>query len=192
MGLGRSIGGSRIGPLGIRVFATIGGVALAWFGAFHFNEYIFSSTAQTSRANWIFLPAALRLIAILLFGELGAVGLIVGAFLTTTGTTGDALHEVVLACTSGMAPLLAVGLLNRAFHLPASLAGLHARHIALFSVGCALSNAVLLNGYLWLSGRLQDNLEHIASVFAGDVLGMAIVMLVLSLILSLAMPRRRA
>lgn len=169
---------------------TVIGIAVTWLAAFKLNEWAFSGTIHSARANWIFLPAAIRVIAVLLFGDLGALGLVVGAYLVVSGAGGDnGMHSFTLAVSSGIAPLIAVIALKRWFSISNTLAGLRPWHIIALSVACAASNAALLNGYLWLAGHLHSDFVQIATVFIGDVLGMAIVLLVLSVALSFAMPR---
>lgn len=169
---------------------TVIGIAVAWLAAFKLNEWAFSGTVHSARANWIFLPAAIRVIAVLLFGNWGALGLVVGAYLVVSGAGGDnGMHSFILAVSSGIAPLLAVIALKRCFSISNTLAGLRPWHIIALSVACAASNTALLNGYLWLAGHLHSDFVQIATVFIGDVLGMAIVLLVLSVALSFAMPR---
>ena len=46
------------------------------------NEWMFASLIFTQGANWIYLPAGVRLLCTLLFAEAGAVGLCIGAWLT--------------------------------------------------------------------------------------------------------------
>ena len=169
---------------------TVIGIAVTWLAAFKLNEWAFSGTIHSARANWIFLPAAIRVIAVLLFGDLGALGLVVGAYLVVSGAGGDnGMHSFTLAVSSGIAPLIAVIALKRWFSISNTLARLRPSHIIALSVACAASNAALLNGYLWLAGHLHSDFVQIATVFIGDVLGMAIVLLVLSVALSFAMPR---
>ena len=176
----------------LRCGTTVLAVALVWVAAFRLNELLFSSFAYTPRANWIFLPAALRLIVILLFRQWGMFGLILGAWFSGPGNTeGDAAHEIFLSCTSGIAPMLAVAAGKRWFGIPDSLAGLNARHICMLSISCAAANAVLLNAYLLLSGRLHWGLAHVATVFTGDVLGAFLVLALLSAVLSFAIPRAK-
>lgn len=176
----------------IKPCAVIVAIALAWVAAFHLNEWAFAATEQTPRANWIFLPASVRILAVLLFDELGATGLVVGAFLTLQeNERGIALQSIIVSLTSGIAPLIAVSGVKHWYSIPATLAGLRPLHIVALTMACATSNAVILNGYLWLVGNLDADIDQLAAVFVGDVFGMAIVLLTLSTALSFTLPRRR-
>lgn len=152
--------------------AVVFAIALIWAGAFELNEWIFAGLEHTLRANWIFLPAVIRPLAILLFGGWGAAGLVLGALLTVYGATGgDQLHAMNLALTSGLMPWLAVSLSKRVLNIPETLAGLRAKHIAVICVFCAAFNSLALNAHLWATGRLHEDLMQVAAVFVGDVLG---------------------
>lgn len=168
------------------------GVALTWVAAFDFNEWMFSGTAHSTRANWIFLPASIRVIAVLLFAELGAVGLAIGAFLAVSLESPiDWRYNAGLAISSGIAPLLAVTACRKFLKIAPDLTGLGPANIVALSIAVAAANAVLLNGYLYAISALHSGVGQIVTVFVGDTLGTAIVLLVLSGLLTFALPKRR-
>mgnify|MGYP000226306894 CR=1 FL=1 len=172
--------------------ATALAIALGWMALFNFNALIFSPLAHSSQAHWIFLPAALRIIMVLVFRDIGVIGLMFGAFLTLPHPSPSELpHEIILAISSGFAPMIAVYLCRRLFHIAYDLSGLRPLHIIGLSLAGAVMNSLLLNGYLAISGRLNGDVEQILTVFVGDTLGTAIVLLILSTILSFVMPRRK-
>lgn len=166
-------------------------IAFGWLLIVDINLLLFNQFAHSIRAHWIFLPAGFRPIIILLFDKVGATGLILGAYLTVAGTTGgDQVHAVVLAIILGLTPWLAVSFGKRLMAIPNDLKGLKPRQIVAICVLCSSFNAVLLNGYLWISGRLINDPVQIATVFIGDLFGSAIVMFMLSTILAIVLPRR--
>ena len=171
--------------------AAVFGVAAAWMGSFTLNEWALAATAHSSRANWVFLPAAVRLLAVLLFGELGALGLAIGSLcVLLQHSSHDLGYNIGLAVSSGMAPLAAVYVCRRFMQLGSDLAGLRPQHIITLSVASALANAVMLNSYMAAMGRLRGDIEQVLTVFVGDTLGTAIVLFVLSNLLAFALPRR--
>ena len=175
-----------------RFAATTLGVAITWFAAFTLNETLLMASQHSSRANWIFLPAAIRLLAVLLFGEVGAFGLVLGALLTLQhGWATDPAYNVSLAISSGIAPLAAVWICRQLMSVSRELSSLRAMHIIVLSVASAAANAIILNGYIAVSGHLHGDMEQIATVFVGDMLGTAIVLFALSSLLAFALPRRR-
>lgn len=101
------------------------GIAVAWYALAEFNTWMFSGLELTSRAHWIFLPAAFRPLIVLMFGWVGAAGLVLGAYLTVYGTAaGDTIHEMIFSVILGITPWIAVSLGKRALNIPRSLAGL--------------------------------------------------------------------
>lgn len=163
----------------------IAGTALAWDVIFDLNSWLFSQSALSERVHWIFLPAAFRIIFVLLFQGRGAVGLIFGAYLTQSQQTLNELpNEVLLSISSGLAPLVAVVFCQRFFTINDDLAGLNGWHIIALSVASAAANTVILNVILYLMGRQAADLASIVAVFVGDVLGAAIVITAISLTLS--------
>lgn len=174
-----------------RSLAIVVGVALAWAVTFALNDWLFHLTQVSERANWVFMPAALRLIAVLLFDELGALGLVIGAYLTIGDkSASNLLSQSLIAVSSGLAPLVAVRTGRRLLGIADSLSGLRPLDIVALSLGCAAANAVILNVCLWLSGNFPNGVRHILSVFVGDVIGAAIVLFAMSGLLALLLPRR--
>lgn len=166
-------------------------IALGWLLITLANNELFARLAHSTRAHWIFLPAGFRPIVILLFGRTGALGLVIGAYLTVHGTTGgDETHAVILSIILGITPWIAVTIGRRMLAIPDNLAGLKARHIVAICTLCSSFNAVILNGYLWSAGKLAGDFLQIGTVFVGDLLGSAIVMFALSTVLAFLLPRR--
>ena len=167
------------------------GIAIAWYALSALNAWLFAGLEHTSRAHWIFLPAAFRPLIVLMFGRVGAVGLVLGAYLTVYGTAdGDAFHEMIFSVILGITPWIAVSLGKWALNIPRTLAGLGAWHIVMLCTLCASANAVALNGYLWASGRFEGGLIQIVTVFVGDLVGAALVLFLVANVLAFVMPRR--
>jgi len=173
-----------------RKLLIVVGVALVWLAAFKLNALLFTPLQHSERAHWIFLPASLRILSVLLFDEAGVIGLMIGAYLTLGHGAGSGpLYEIPLAMTSGLAPLVAIWLCRRLFPIAHDLHGLRPLHIVLLSIAGAVANSVILNAYLAVVGRLNGDLTQLATIFVGDLLGTAIVLFVLTALLSLATPR---
>lgn len=164
--------------------AIVVGVALAWNGLFSLNSLVFAQLAHSSRAHWIFLPAALRVLSVLMFGYVGAVGLMVGAYFTLPhAAVSDLPYEFLLSLSSGLAPLTATDLCGRVIDLSDDLSGLRGKHIILLSVASAFANSVFVNGCMIIANRWHHDIEQIATIFVGDMLGTAIVLTVISIAL---------
>lgn len=157
--------------------ATIIGVAVVWLACFKLNDFAFSQFAHSSRAHWIFLPAALRILAVLLFDRAGAVGLMFGAYLTLPhSSTDDLPYELILSISSGIGPLVAVVLGRRVFSIAADLSGLRGKHIVVLSVAGAAANSALVNGVMASMGRWHGDVQQLFTIFIGDMLGTAIML----------------
>jgi hypothetical protein len=176
----------------VRKAVPIAVIAIAWWASFHLNAWVFAGMQHTSVASWVFLPAVFRPLAILMYDKIGAVGLVLGGYLTVYGTThGDNVHEVMLSVVSGVTPYFAVTLGKRLLAIPSNLAGLRMNHIIVLSASCAASNAIVLNGYMWASGHLNNDFMQVATVFVGDIIGATIMLFLISSVLAFALPRQR-
>ncbi|MEN9933380.1 MAG: hypothetical protein RIS17_1953 [Pseudomonadota bacterium] len=167
-------------------------VALAWIIVFCANEALFDGSRHSIRANWIFLPAAVRLLAVLLFEATGCIGLMLGAFVVGMCSTSEPWPYVAgLSLTSGLAPYVVVLAYRRLNMIAGDLRNLRGVDICSLSLATALSNAVMLNAYLAAFGRFEGDIVQMLTVFVGDTVGIVVVLGLLSVALSFAMPRRR-
>lgn len=157
------------------VAAQIGGVAVAWWLLYALNEQLFSLAMLNDRISWIFLPAALRLVAVLLFGWRGALGLFLGALVTQGGPPeADPLQGVVLAAISAAAPWAAVQLAMRLLSIPSDLAGLRLGHLAVLAAATSAASVVLHHVYLIGATAWPLGLNGLGPMFIGDLAGMLI------------------
>jgi len=170
--------------------AAIGGVAVAWPLFLWFNHWLFIALDYTAHSSWIFLPAAMRILGVLLFGWAGAVGLVLGAAYTMHwGPVLEIPHQVLLSASSGLAPLVAVMICRRLFGIADDLGGLRAVHIVALSIAGAAANSLLANGTLALAGEVRGDLMPLVVMFLGDLNGTAIVLFLVSTMLALVTPR---
>lgn len=167
--------------------AKISGVAIAWVLLFDLNQYAFAQLEYSSRAHWVFLPAALRIIFVLLFGWLGAIGLMVGAYFTLPDSLMSfQFTNFLLAASSGVAPLLALFYCRRFFKVNPDLSELRGAHVVVLSIVCAAANSVVLSMYFATQEDVRFVIEQGISIFVGDSLGSAIVLSVISIGASIA------
>lgn len=178
---------TQIGRLLLTKLAVVFGVAISWHLFFMLNAWLMAPYTYARWASWIFMPAALRIIAVLLFNGVGAVGLALGALYTIVqDPVIDLPYQLLLATSSGLAPMLAVWLCRVMFGLGDDLHGLRPLHIAVLSVAGAATNSVLSNLVLALAGRMNEDLRPLIVVFLGDINGTAIVLFITSLALNFA------
>jgi len=162
------------------------GVALAWFVLFHMNTWLFSRIHHTGFISWIFLPAAIRMLAVMVGGWLGALGLFLGAILTNLSLLKyEPFNIVILAGLSTLGPLVAVTLCTRWLKLPQDLAGLQYLQLLVFALAGAIFNTIPHNLYFYFTGLSPDAWSGIVPMFVGDLSGTLIVLYLTSLVLRL-------
>jgi hypothetical protein len=104
----------------------------------------------------------------------------------------DGVIDIVsLAIMSGLASLIGIGLFKMLFTTKPGLADLKTVHFFALGSLCAASNAVLLNLYFAMTGRLLQPFDHAMTIFIGDVAGTVIVLSILSFVLTFFISRRR-
>ena len=67
--------------------------AVTYFVFFQFNDWLFSSFELHSGANWIYLPAGLRLLCTLLLGIEGAIGIFIAALAISLQLGAHRFHD---------------------------------------------------------------------------------------------------
>jgi hypothetical protein len=158
-----------------RMAAQVGGVALAWCALYELNGRLFEALQLNGHISWIFLPAALRLVAVLLFDGRGAAGLFIGALATQPGAlTHDPGTALSIAAISALAPWLAVRLCLKLMRLPRDLSGLGLRQVAIMAAASAATSVVLHHAYLTRQSGWELGLQGVAPMFLGDLAGMLI------------------
>mgnify|MGYP003584127937 CR=1 FL=1 len=155
------------------------GTATAWYLLFHLNEFLFGSFDWAKVfISWVFLPAAARLLSVMLFGWRGALGLWLGTLLTNEGSYGGGLSPMSLtvATLSATGPLIAVQLTMHGHRVPMNLRGLTAGQLTVFAVVGALCNVVPHNVFFWLAGMTSSPVGGVVPMFVGDLLGTVLVL----------------
>jgi hypothetical protein len=173
-----------------RDLAVVAGVAALWVGLYWLNDWAFHFLAKTQAASWIFLPAALRLIAVLVWGWPGALGLWVGAIVTSSQVFGNWTPAVLIAAPmTALAPLMAVALMREPLALKPDLGGLSASALAQLALVNATGSALL---HCLAFIVLNDPIANPADIFTmliGDLVGTLVVLYGMKLLLS-ALPSR--
>jgi hypothetical protein len=177
---------SRLGQQLAQVLATIVlFVAMVWL-----NDRLFSQLAFAPGINFVFLPAAMGLLCTLLFGESGALGLlIVSWWLSFTWFPDDFDRAFIGGTLAALAPWLVYRAARRAWGFEATLRNLTPRRLLLLAVACSIASPLL--HHLWLAWRGQDDLLRSFAVMAiGDLSGTLAVLYALKAALAL-LPRPR-
>lgn len=172
---------------------TVGALALLWYMFVAANIAMFKSLELNSGATLIYLPAALRVIYVLVFRSAGVFAIMLGSYLAFPSEATDGMTDAIArAVLSGIAPLAGIAIFSKLFKTRPDLADLLPTHLLALALLCAASNAVILNAYLAASGNLLQPLQQIATILIGDITGIVIVLYLTSFILTFVISRRRA
>ena len=169
----------------------IGSVAIVWIALFQLNNFLFASIGVSQYISWIFLPAAIRMLSVMLFDWVGAIGLFIGAVVTSDPLLNNNLtNAILLAGLSALGPVVAVTLCTRWLRIPVNLEGLSPRQLSLFALIGAICNVIPHNLYFYFSDRMQNPLDGILPMFIGDLLGTIIILYFSALVLRFGFPGR--
>jgi len=153
-------------------------VAGLWVGLYVLNDWLFDRLAFSEHVSWIFLPAALRMIAVLLAGWVGALGIFLGSLATCIyflGTS-DPSYVVVIAVISALAPTAALLVRARFWGPQLNLTGLSATHLLALSTVAAGFTAIIHNAYFMMLGKVDAVASSMGAMFVGDLIGTLIVL----------------
>ena len=151
--------------------------ALLWVSTYSLNRWVFQGLAHSDWATWIFLPAAVRLLAVLLWREAGAVGLFVGAVVTNALFGSLPWAEALsLSALSALAPWLALQIGQRALRVSDTLAGLTPQALGAFAALSAGISGLIHALYLRAVGLTDGFTMTLASMVIGDFLGAFLVL----------------
>ena len=158
-------------------------IAVSWILLFRLNELIFTSVSFNEHIAWIFLPAALRMIAVMLFEWRGVLGLFLGAVTTCESMSLDNFSEImIISGISALGPMLALIICTNLFKLPSNLNGLDLRKLTIFGLIGAACNVIPQNLYFYIADRMETPFAGITPMFIGDVAGTLIVLYVLAVL----------
>lgn len=167
-------------------------IALLWVGLFKLNMLLFSYIGVSQYISWIFLPAAIRMLAVMMMEWVGALGLFVGALLTSEPVAHTHLSEIfIVAGLSAVGPLVAVAFCTKWLRMPANLAGLKPRQLCLFALVGALCNVIPHNIYFYISDQMHSPFTGLIPMFVGDLTGTILVLYVSALLLKFFLPVKK-
>lgn len=169
------------------VLAQLTLIAGCWIFLYILNDWLFDHVAISQYASWIFLPAALRMLAVMLCGWVGVLGLFIGSFVTGyyTHDFTDPAMVIVLAGLSALAPMIAFIACARIFGLRADLQGLSAFQLIALSVSVALVGSVMHNIHFAMIGATHAFGHTFMTMFVGDLIGTFIMLYAAKLLMGL-------
>lgn len=151
--------------------------AIVWVVLFEANAYFAENLALNQYVSWIFLPAAVRLISVLLAGYAGVLGLFVGALLTNMPIDSVTLiHATALSTISAITPLLALWLVKTGLRISNNLMCLRWWHLVIFAAVGAVCNVVATQLYFGLSQSMSGMGNSWWPMLIGDLVGASVVL----------------
>ena len=159
----------------LQLISVLAAAAL-YFGFYQLNELLFSALEVHKGANWIFLPAGLRLLCTLVLGGEGAIGLLLASFAISFGPQAHA--DIV---TAVIAPVISAGAPYLIYRfalfrgMPATLEQLNARSLSLLILMYAAASSFLHSVWYSMRGISADFLSGLIAMFVGDLIGTMIV-----------------
>lgn len=174
----------------LQIFSILA-TSVLYFGAFNFNQLVFSKLEFAPGVNWIFLPAGLRLLSTLLLAEEGAIGILLASLLITHSIYPaiDVITGVGAACISAGAPYVTYRL-ALLYGMPSNLHQLTAARLSALIVIYSAISAFLHQIWFVERGISPNLLSGFGAMFTGDLAGTLIVVYTMKITLAVFRKRR--
>lgn len=158
------------------------------------NELLFRASEHVPGINWVYLPAGVRMVATLLFGLSGAIGLLLSAWCVNFWFLfpDDFARAFLGGVIAAVAPYIVYVMARRFFGLQGSLVNLTPGKLLICIVAYSIASPLL--HHVWFHLRNPDAHEwsDFLVMATGDFLGSVIVFYVLKLVLNRFMPAQEA
>ncbi|MFN5352556.1 MAG: hypothetical protein ACK5BB_01005 [Burkholderiaceae bacterium] len=154
-------------------------VAILYFVGFYANDVLFANLEHHRSAHWIFLPAGLRLLSILLLGSIGAIGIFLGSLLVAISMGQiTPLGIIVESLISAGAPLLTYYVALR-YGLSVNLKNLNAKSLFVLATLFAAASALMHSIWYATQGIAESFATSFLAMFVGNLLGTIIVLYII-------------
>ncbi|MEK6346063.1 MAG: hypothetical protein V4764_01190 [Burkholderia sp.] len=167
--------------------ASVVGTVVVFVLSLWINEVVFTHSEYVRGVNWIYLPSGVRLLATLLLGADGAIGLLIASWLVDFlyFFPNDPIRSIAGGILSTVAPYAVYRIARERYGLNASLTNLTPRRLLALALAFSIANPVLINIWLALNGNTTHLAERFFAMVAGDLLGAVIVLYAVKALLSL-------
>lgn len=150
-----------------------------WLAIGLLNREFMGFTQLVPGINFVYLPAGLRLLLVLLLGGAGALGILIAnpvLFLLVIGP-GTPLEIATNSLAVAFVPYFAVRLCAAGLRIEPSLGGLRPWHLPIMSLAVSVASPLLINHNFLLFGRhpAADFVHNTTSMMVGDFLGCLLV-----------------
>jgi hypothetical protein len=158
-------------------------VAIVFCIARTFNIQHMSSLAIDGLTQWIYLPSGIRLVAVVIFGWLGAAGIFFGWIFCHVFNNEKTLYECMfIGVISGLTALISLRIWRLAFGVNEVLVQLNLRLLVSLVIVSAFISALVRFAYIFSVDSKASLLEIFTVGFIGDILGSFIVLYLIKLI----------
>ena len=154
------------------------------------NEFVFGPFEHSAGINWVFLPAGIRLLATLLFGAAGFLGLLlVSLYLNFQHFVfPDQVRALSGAIAGAGGPYLAYLFAKHWFDLGPRLKNLTAQRLLVTGVLCGIMSPAFHHAFMWVQTGLLD-WTALGIMITGDIVGILIVLYLAKGLIVLTDPR---
>lgn len=161
--------------------AVVCGTTLVFLLALVANEWIFRHSEFVRGVNWIYLPAGIRLLCTLLFGALGAIGILIASWISCFFYyfPDDPVRATFGGIISALAPYLVYLFATRKLGLNASLANLTAGRLLVLILLYSFAGPAMQQAWCALAGDTVNVGERFIVMFIGDLTGTLVIIYML-------------
>ena len=169
----------------MKIISIVALVAAAWVFFYQINIFLFSSLGISPFISWIFLPAGIKLLSILLFDSIAIAGLFIGAMITSEILLYPISHLVFISAISAINPYIAVNISKRFLNVDNLLFNLKVSQLLIICFTASIFNSVAHMIYLYSVNMVSTPLQSTVSMLIWDFLGCVLVLLLCALAIKL-------
>lgn len=157
-------------------------VALSWVVIYQLNIFLFNKASISQMVSWIFLPAGIKIISVIIFDKLGVLGLFFGALTTYYLNDFTVSSPLILSSVSAISPYIAIHLSRYLLKLDKLFSDMSVGQLIFISTMYAIVNTLL---HHFLVGVHMRNLAGFGNenivMFCGDLVGTLLLLFVMAL-----------
>ncbi|SAL10699.1 hypothetical protein AWB64_00313 [Caballeronia sordidicola] len=163
--------------------AVIFGTAFIFLLTLVANEWIFRHSEYVRGVNWVYLPAGMRLLCTLVFGGVGAIGILMASLISCFFYyfPNDPVHALFAGIISALAPYLAYLFAIRKLGIRPSLDNLTAKRLLLLVLLYSIVGPAMQQSWSMLTDNAENAGERFVVMMIGDLGGTLIVVYTLKL-----------
>lgn len=162
-------------------------IIVAWWVTFYLNRLAFSYFDFSKVIiSWVFIPAAVRMLAVMLAGWVGVIGLFLGSFswsMLALGYTPAVTNVLIFSTISSVGPMLALLICVWGLKIKDGFKGFSALNLLVLSAVSALFTSFSNNVAFYYLNLSPSILKGFGPMFMGDFFGILIVLYLIRLLM---------